>query len=118
MEDASGPRATKRRRLDNPRSLEAIAERLEATRKALGLNQAQFCRRSGIATNTYNQWKKAKGRPSLDEVVKLVDTLGVTLDWVYLGSAGALPRDLAEKINEQMLLPARPPKSTHLQETR
>jgi DNA-binding XRE family transcriptional regulator len=50
----------------HPRSLDAIAARLRATRAAFGLNQIEFSRRAGIASNTYNQYEQAKSLPRLD----------------------------------------------------
>jgi transcriptional regulator with XRE-family HTH domain len=100
-----------RRPTANPRSLEAIAARLEATRAALGLSQAALCRRTGIAPNTYNQWKAARIRPSLDEAMKLVDGLGLTLDWIYLGAGGSLPAFVAERIGAYRRRRPRPRKS-------
>lgn len=69
-------------------------------RIALDLTAADLCRRAGIATNTYSQWENAKGRPELDKAIKLVDAFGVTLDWLYLGNAAALPNKLATSIAE------------------
>jgi transcriptional regulator with XRE-family HTH domain len=80
------------------RSFAAIARRLAATRRALGLNQRQLCKLTGLATNQYNQWEKAVGRPSIDGAIVLCDALGLTLDWIYLGVASGLPLELAEKI--------------------
>jgi len=80
------------------RSVRAIAERLLKTQHALGLNQRQLCARAGIATNTYNQWVKAKGRPDLDEAFKLCDAFGLTLDWIYFGDPSGLPHALAIKL--------------------
>lgn len=84
--------------LNNLRSLAAIGERLLLTREAMGLNQAELCRRTGLNPNTYNQWETGKQRPDLDYAYQLVDNLGITLDWIYLGSMGAIPGDLANKI--------------------
>ena len=82
-------------------SIEAIAHRLRATRAALGLEQAPFCRRAGIAPNTYNQFERAKGRPSLDMALKLCDAYGLTLDWIYRGDPSGLPYELARSLFEQ-----------------
>ena len=92
----------------NPRSLEAIAQRLIATREALDLSQAEFCRRTGIATNTYNQWEMAHGRPSLDQAVKIAEEFDVPLDWIYLGKLNKVPHELALKIKKRMPLPPDP----------
>ncbi len=82
------------------RSVSAIASRLILTRKALGLNQLQFGKRAGIPDNTYNQYEKARGRPSLDFAFRLCDTYGLTLDWIYFGDPSKLPYDLAMAIAE------------------
>ena len=87
-------------RVPNPRSIEAIAGRLKATRLAVGLKAGEFCRRAGIPQNTYSQYENGKGRPSLDFALKICDTYGVTLDWIYLGNSGALPHALAMEIQK------------------
>lgn len=79
------------------RTRAAIAARLRQTRLALGLSQAALCRKCGIAANTYNQWEKGQ-RPQLDEAIKLVDGLDLTLDWIYLGDPGRLPYEVAQAI--------------------
>lgn len=78
--------------MDSP---EAIAHRLEAVRAALGLKQVDFCRRAGVATNTYNQWKAATRTPDLAEAKKLVREFRLTLDYIYLGDASGLPARIA-----------------------
>lgn len=83
------------------RSVDEIALRLYQTRQALGLSQVELCARAGIATNTYNQWEKAKGRPELDKAVQLCDAFDLTLDWIYLGDASGLRHDLAVKIQRK-----------------
>lgn len=83
------------------RTVPEIAERLHKTRKALGLNQTELCRLSGIAKNTYNQWEKGHGRPELDKAMMLCDAFDLTLDWIYLGNPAGLPYHLATKIFPQ-----------------
>jgi transcriptional regulator with XRE-family HTH domain len=83
-------------------SRQAIAQRLIATREALGISQAELCRRAGIATNTYNQWERAIIRPSLDHAVRLVQAFGLTLDWIYLGVLSGIPHRLAVKITQRL----------------
>lgn len=80
------------------RTISAISRRLVVTREALGLSQAQLCRRTGIATNTYNQWEKGIGRPGLDQANRLCDGLGITLDWIYRADASSLPAKIADAI--------------------
>jgi transcriptional regulator with XRE-family HTH domain len=77
------------------RSPEAIADRLRATRRALGLNQRQLCERAGLLPQTYNQWEKAKGRPDLDGALALCDAFNLSLDWIYRGDPSQLPFKIA-----------------------
>lgn len=80
------------------RTVPAIARRLIATRLALGLSQAALSRRTGVATNTYNQYEKEKGRPDLDNAMRLCDGLGITLDWIYRADASGLPARIADRL--------------------
>ena len=83
------------------RSVDAIAERLIATRKAIGLKQAEYAERAGIPNNTYNQYEQAKGRPSLDFAFKLCDTYGLTLDWIYAGDPSGLPYRITKNLFQE-----------------
>lgn len=85
----------------DPEGVDAIAERLDLTRRALGLRQNAFAARAGLNPNTYNQWEKAKGRPDIDGAKALCRTYDLSLDWIYFGNAGRLPADLIEKIVAQ-----------------
>lgn len=75
--------------------VEAIAGRLRAARAAMGIDQAELCRRSGIRPNTYNQWEKAGGAPSRLEARKLKRALGWTLDYIYENDPSGLPHSIA-----------------------
>lgn len=74
-----------------PTHIDEIARRLVQTRASLGLTQAEFGRRAGIAANTLNQWERAKGRPGLDQALLLCEAFGLTLDWIYRGDPSGLP---------------------------
>jgi transcriptional regulator with XRE-family HTH domain len=80
------------------RTKSAIGNRLELTRRALGLAQGDFASRAGIARNAYNQYETGTNRPQLDAAFKLCDTYRLTLDWIYFGDASGLRFDLAEAI--------------------
>lgn len=90
-----GPVAT---RVTNPSSLQAIAARLKILREALDLNQASWCRLIGVETNTWNNYERGRRRISVDEARRVRTSTGATLDYIYEGDAGALPVQLAMKI--------------------
>lgn len=76
----------------------AIGRRLELTRQVVGLQQNEFCERAKIAPNTYNQYERGKKKPSLTNAMRLVETYGLTLDWIYRGDPSALRYSLADAI--------------------
>ena len=79
-----------------PTSVGEVAARLKLTREALGLSQAALCRRTGIATNVWNNAETGDNRISVDEAVKLCRVTGVSLDWIYRGSRVNLPEKILE----------------------
>ena len=81
-----------------PSHVELIAFRLRSTRIALELSQAELCRLTGIATNTWNQWEKGIGRPELDKALILCDKLGITIDWIYRGDPSGLPLRITQRM--------------------
>lgn len=76
----------------------SIARRIKLTREALGLSQAEICRRTGISPPAWNNYEKALGRPDLDPAFAIVRATGVTLDWLYFGDEAHLPLSVAEGI--------------------
>jgi transcriptional regulator with XRE-family HTH domain len=67
-------------------------------RKATFGKQAEFCRYVDITNAAWNNYEKGRDRIGLDTAVRLHETLGVSLDWVYLGNEGGMPYGLMEKI--------------------
>lgn len=85
------------------RSLKDVANRLETTRKALGLSAAELCRESGISPNQWSQFtdpEKYKRRITLAAAYKLKDAFGITLEWVFDGDGARLPHELALKLRK------------------
>lgn len=49
------------------------------------LKPAQITRELGISGSSFTDWKKGKGSPSLDVVVKFADYFNVSLDYIVRG---------------------------------
>lgn len=81
---------------------EAIAERLKRTREAMGFNQAQWCRLTGIEPQAWNNYESGLRRISIDQAIKVCQATGVTTDWIYRGlmSAG-LPMGIQTALQNQ-----------------
>jgi ribosome-binding protein aMBF1 (putative translation factor) len=83
---------------DMPRRAKSIGRRLLKTREALGLSQAEFCRRIGVQRNLYNPFEKGRRRITIDVATKIRDRYGISLDWIYCADQRALPSDLYQKL--------------------
>jgi transcriptional regulator with XRE-family HTH domain len=75
-----------------------VAFRLRMTREAIGLEQGEFADRAGIARNAYNQYEQALRIPRLDIAVKICETYGLTLDWIFRGELSGLPFNMARAL--------------------
>lgn len=78
--------------------VQAIAARLRAARAAMGIDQAELCRRTGIQPNTYNQWEQAVGAPSRLQARRLKKALSWTLDYIYENDPSGMPHSIAAKL--------------------
>lgn len=79
------------------RTTKDIAARLVLVRDALGISDAELCRRSGIATNAWSQYLN-KRRISIAAMYKLLDTFGVPLQYVLNDDMRQMPLEMAQKI--------------------
>lgn len=79
-----------------------IAARLKALREALDLSQAEMCRRIGATPPQWNNWERATARIRVDVAIRLAQTFGVTLDWIYTGDARMMPHSLMERISARV----------------
>ncbi len=87
---------------NGPASTKNVAARLTMTREALGLSQAEICRRSGIAKSAWNNAETADNRLSLNDAIRLWEAFEIDLRWTFLGKIGGLPHDLAKKVEKLM----------------
>ncbi len=75
----------------------AIAARLEFVRNHFGFNQSEFAGALNIQSRVYTNWKLGQPqRLSLNGGIKIAKTFNVSLDFLYLGHTGLLPKDMAQ----------------------
>lgn len=74
-----------------PDSNANVGWRLRLLREAMGWSQAEICRRTGIATNTWSQYETGASRPNLDMGLRIAETLGIQTDYIWRGVETYLP---------------------------
>lgn len=62
-----------------------IVDRLIALMDERNLKPAQITRELSISGSSFTDWKKGKGSPSLEVVVKFADYFNVSLDYIVRG---------------------------------
>lgn len=80
-----------------------IAARLKAAREAINPNQSEFAMRAGMTQNRYNQYETGERPLTLDAALKLRDTYGLTLDYLFRGDAALVPHGLIERLRSGSL---------------
>jgi transcriptional regulator with XRE-family HTH domain len=75
-----------------------IGDRLEKVRLAYGISQAEFARRIGVKSHTYNGWLTGEKRPSVDTAIDICEAFDLTLDYLYRGKARTLSVQLEHAI--------------------
>lgn len=80
-----------------------VASRLRAVMAEFGLETyksiADIC---GASTSAVNNWVNGLNLPRVPEVSKLCDATGITLDWLYRGSLGAMEPKLGVRLNRRI----------------
>lgn len=71
-----------------------VGRRLRVVREVYGLNQAEFGRRAGLASNTYNMIELGVKLPSVFVAIAICDAHGLTLDYIFRGD----PSDLSAPV--------------------
>ena len=85
-----------------PQSSEAMAKRLNITRRALNLNQAQISEETGIPYGSWNNAENGVSSLSVKQSKKLFDRYQIDLCWIHLGFTGFLPDYIRPVIQSMM----------------
>lgn len=76
-----------------------IGRRLEAIRLALSkMSQAEWAEKHGFNKTQYNNWAKGTRRIPVESAERLVETYGLTLDFIYRGRRDGLPDTLRNSL--------------------
>ena len=78
-----------------------IVNRLLKLMDEQNLKPAQITRELGISGSSFTDWKKGKGSPSLDVIVKFADYFDVSLDYIVRGEDFKSPAGESLEISNQ-----------------
>lgn len=73
----------------------AVCARLSRLREALGLRKGEIAARVGLSQSQWSNYEKGIRMPNLEDMIRLADEFGASLDYIYRGLVGGLPHDLA-----------------------
>ena len=60
-----------------------FSDRLKTLRKEKKLTQKELAEQIGIKQNSYSDWETGKTEPSFENLIKLADLFGISLDWLF-----------------------------------
>ena len=86
----------------------AVGARLRLTRRALGLSSTVLSGQLGVTLPRYSGWEHGHYLADLVTMIRLYERHQVSLDFLYLGSEGNLPRRLQDAIWDQRERDTRP----------
>lgn len=66
--------------------MSTILERLIMLQEQSGMNQKQLQKELGLSNSAFSDWKKGKGRPSVEALVRFSEFFGVSMDWLAFGN--------------------------------
>jgi DNA-binding XRE family transcriptional regulator len=84
--------------LPMPDKTQVIADRLRATREALGLKAVELCRAIDCSPTRWSNYETGRQRITEEIAIRLCDVYGLTLDWIYRGRVDGLPLSLHRKL--------------------
>lgn len=82
-----------------PDSTEAVAARIKELREAMGYDQAEMCRRTGIGTSAWNNAETGDNRMGFGNATKLRQAFGIGTDYTFFGDQRVLPSEIADLIS-------------------
>ena len=75
--------------------MSTILERLIMLQEQSGMNQKQLQKELGLSNSAFSDWKKGKGRPSVEALVRFSEFFGVSMDWLAFGNVETSGREAA-----------------------
>jgi transcriptional regulator with XRE-family HTH domain len=60
----------------------SIGERISAARKTMGIKQTQLSKMTGIDNGQMNMYEKSKCEPSVRNLKKIAEALGISADYL------------------------------------
>lgn len=79
-------------------TLKSLGNRLKMTREALGISQADLCKRIKVKPNRWSQYEGGERRITIDVANALCDEFKLSLDWIYRADPAQLPHALRLKM--------------------
>lgn len=79
-----------------------IASRLRWHRELLGMNQTDYAASIGVRRTSYVNWETGYQRASLNGGLLLREIHGLSLDFIFAGSADTLPMNLRKAWSERL----------------
>ena len=85
-----------------------VGERLKRLRKVKDLDQVDIGQIIGMVPGGVSMIEQGQRGLDPQDAIRLKQAFGITLDWIYAGDSGALPRDLFKPLTAQAVpeLPA------------
>lgn len=78
-----------------------LGERIAALRRAAGMNQSQLAQKLKISASAVGMYEQGRREPSLDTLVAMAETFGVSIDFLVTGKPATEPEQQA--INDLLL---------------
>ena len=80
-----------------------ISQLISTLRKSNDLSANEMGKLLGVSERTIRRWEKGESLPSMDDVVNIVNTFGITIEDVYCGER-ALRKRKESVLNPQPLI--------------
>jgi len=75
-----------------------LGERIRKERYSLGITQEVLSERAGISVSFLGQLERGERKPSLETVVSIANSLGVTVDFLLADSYRTAPKTLMDEL--------------------
>ena len=75
-----------------------VARRLKAYREVIGMGQGAFGAKAKITVAAYNNIERGLKLPSIHAAMALCRAHNLTLDYIFMGDAGDLPKPIRDAI--------------------